>query len=314
MDVTLLLELAKNATEETTRESLMWAAQREGLRQGILACNRCALRSTARAPVPWHGGPSNVVVVGEAPGADEDRMGRPFVGRAGKLLNEALAHAGFDPATVAYVNTVCCRPPNNDFSKAVDAEAPAACRPWLKDQIAITGAWVIIPVGNQALWATMPEVTTGITGIRGKYFWRGVHLYAPTFHPSYALRDRDAKDALYFDLRRLHQVMAGEREVPVPKNYDPSTMISALRKAKLSQLEANKFSTHFKSKGWVYAYSEWLGDHIICVRDEKVIFPPNLPGVVYTVQELIQLSHFDRSWEIARRIHYTKRELNATIV
>lgn len=309
-DIAALLDLADSASSLVLKETLLLSAQKASLRLSILDCKKCSLHETANAPVPWHGGPASVVIVGEAPGADEDRIGRPFVGRSGKLLQSALDEAGIE---AAFVNTVCCRPPNNDFGLAVDADAPIQCRPWLRSQIDITGAWIIVPVGNQALWATMPEITSGITGYRGKYFWRGRHLYAPTFHPSYALRNRDAADALFFDLKRLAQVIKGEREVPIPFNYDPSALISSLRKPKLTATEATKFAAHFKSKGWVHTYSTFLEDHIICVRHPGIKHPP-LPGVTYTVDELIKLSHMNRTWEQARRIHYAKRELDASIV
>lgn len=315
-EVSALLTAAASATGQA-RDTLFHTARTLSLREAIVSCTRCALHSTANAPVPWEGGPADIAIIGEAPGADEDRIGRPFVGRAGKLLDKTLLDAGFGRSDrIAYINTVCCRPPENKFQLAVDANAPLACRPWLTQQIAITGAWILVPVGNQALWSVLPKLTSGITGVRGKPMWQGQHLVLPTFHPAYALRDLNAREALEFDLRKLARIYHGEAEAPVPKNYDPSILISSLRRpgTKLTPPEADRFAKHFSARGWVAAYSHWLEDDIICVRDDAVRLPPRLTGVKYTVRELTQLSHFDRSWETARRIHYTKKLFGATIV
>jgi hypothetical protein len=178
----------------------------------------------------------------------------------------------------------------------------------------MTGAWLIITVGNQALWATLPHLTATISAIRGKPMWHGQHLYIPTYHPAYALRNPEAKETISFDLDKAVRIISGLAQAPVPKSFDPSIMISALRSSPLTSIESTRFASHFKKHGWVSAYSHWLEDKIVCTRDDMVNVPAHIEGVHYTVPELIQLSHFDRSWETARRIHYTKREFGATIV
>ncbi|MBX5447727.1 MAG: uracil-DNA glycosylase [Acidothermus cellulolyticus] len=153
----------------------------------IRRCRRCAELAANRRHVVVGVRPAvahPVVLVGEAPGAEEDRTGLPFVGRAGRLLDELLVEAGLPRATVAIVNVLKCRPPGNRVPNRVEI---AACRPWLEAQLALLDPGVVVALGGTAVaWfferpVTLAQVRGRVHEVRG---WRVV----PTYHPSAALR------------------------------------------------------------------------------------------------------------------------------
>ena len=162
-------------------------------------CRRCPLAEGRTQVVLARGNPSaRLLVIGEAPGADEDRLGLPFVGRSGQLLDRLLVKAGLDPERDLYiVNGIKCRPPQN--RRPTPAEL-AACRPWLEQQVALVDPALILLVGATALQAVL-GVKGGITRLRGQ--WRegeGSLLVGralmPVLHPSYLLRNAsEAEDS-----------------------------------------------------------------------------------------------------------------------
>src|SRR5690606_33699791 len=202
-----LLTAAIGATDPEARSILMGHARRQDLAERLAACTACDLRRTCRAAVPGELTSSSVAIIGEAPGADEDAAGRPVVGRAGKLLDDCLRLANLDRSKVAIINTVACRPPGNNFDEAVKADAPARCRAWLEEQIKLSGAWLLVPVGTVATRALLPEAHQGITELRGSLKWTDTHLVMPTFHPAYALRNPRAKSQIISDLQAVRRVV-----------------------------------------------------------------------------------------------------------
>jgi uracil-DNA glycosylase family 4 len=132
-------------------ESLFRLAHTSTVRESILSCTACPLHETSTQRVPWRGGPSPIAILGEAPGASEDRSGLPFQGRAGRLLTSILTSVGVDPDQVAYFNTLCCRPPGNSIDHATEIGAIDACHPHFLSQLAAIGAWVVVLMGNTAL-------------------------------------------------------------------------------------------------------------------------------------------------------------------
>ena len=133
---------------------------------------------------------ARLMLIGEGPGAQEDCVGLPFVGRSGQLLDQLLAASGIDSNRDAYVcNVVKCRPPGNRKPKPMEL---AACRPWLNHQIALVNPAVILLVGATALEGLL-GIKGGITGLRGQWhaseieILRGRRLM-PVLHPSYLLR------------------------------------------------------------------------------------------------------------------------------
>jgi DNA polymerase len=141
-----------------------------------------------------------VVVIGEGPGADEDSTGRPFVGRAGQLLDKMLGAINLDRNTNCFIaNVVKCRPPNN---RDPESDEIAACGPFLQRQLALLKPRAILTVGRvptQALLGT----ADGISRLRGRFFeFQGIPLL-PTYHPSALLRDESLKRPAWEDLKQL---------------------------------------------------------------------------------------------------------------
>jgi DNA polymerase len=156
------------------------------------ACQRCGLAAGRQQVVVSRGDPrARLMVIGEAPGAQEDASGRPFVGRAGQLLDQMLASVGIDSNRDAYIgNVVKCRPPENRKPTALEL---AACRPWLWRQITLVDPAVILLTGASALEGVL-GVKGGITQLRGRWQQGKEEPLAgrwllPIFHPSYLLRN-----------------------------------------------------------------------------------------------------------------------------
>lgn len=304
-----LLTAALGATGEA-RSILFRHAAETDLRERIASCTLCKLH-TSTTPVPWEGR-SSVAIIGEAPGADEARLGRPFVGAAGRLLEELLGRVGLARSDFAYVNTICCRPPANNYDKAIEVGADYWCSGNFNEQVEMTGAWLLVPVGNVAMYKLLPHIKAGITQMRGQMRWMDRHLIMPTFHPAYLLRNPALQPTAVQDFLQIKRVLQGVTEAPVPKNYDPSRLLSTMRATEFTELESVSVQKNFAKKGWVFAYSDWLEETIVLTRDERV--DPPVEGVQYTVQELVQLSHMNRTWQDARRLHWAKKVLNARII
>jgi len=158
------------------------------LKDKVKICKNCGLCLTRHNIVFGEGSlNSKVMIVGEAPGEDEDSQGRPFVGKAGQLLTSILERGGGIPRDSVYItNTVKCRPPDN---RNPSMNEILACRDFLEAQILLLSPKIIVTLGNVPTKSLL-GTTTGITGLRGKWFdWRGIKLL-PMFHPSYLLREQ----------------------------------------------------------------------------------------------------------------------------
>ncbi len=150
-------------------------------------CTKCGLAATRTNVVFSRGNPAaKICFIGEAPGADEDEQGLPFVGRAGQLLDKMIRAMSLDPEKDVYVcNIIKCRPPGNRRPEPVEVET---CIPYLHEQIAIVAPKVIVAMGNTAASALLGS-TLGITKMRGQWkLYRGRVPVMPTYHPSYLLR------------------------------------------------------------------------------------------------------------------------------
>jgi len=152
----------------------------------IRSCTRCHLSETRTNAVPGEGSPnSEILFVGEGPGEQEDKQGRPFVGRAGNKLTEILNSVTIDRKDVFITNVVKCRPPKNREPKPEESEA---CLPYLEAQIAEINPEIIVTLGNTATKALLNN-DQGITKVRGTFYnWRGNIQVLPMYHPSYLLR------------------------------------------------------------------------------------------------------------------------------
>jgi uracil-DNA glycosylase family 4 len=153
--------------------------------------------------VPGEGSPTaDVVLVGEAPGASEDRTGRPFVGSAGKLLDRLLEEAGLQRDDVFITNVVKARPPGNRDPKADEV---AHHLPWLEAQLEILSPRLLVPLGRHALNRFAADVK--ITETHGHVLERDGRTLFPMFHPAAALRNPKLRETLHADARRLREAL-----------------------------------------------------------------------------------------------------------
>ena len=158
------------------------------LKLKVQNCNKCELCRTRNKTVFGNGPTENplFVIVGEAPGEDEDKTGMPFVGRAGDLLTAILQRGGGINREKVYItNVVKCRPPENRNPSLTEQ---SACSEYLEAQLLLLRPKVVVTMGNvPTQWLFKTQL--GITKLRGKWFpWRGIELF-PMFHPSYLLRN-----------------------------------------------------------------------------------------------------------------------------
>ncbi len=174
-------------------------------------CTRCGLCEGRTQVVNTFGNPkARLMFVGEAPGADEDAQGKPFVGRAGQLLTKMIEAMGMKREEVIIGNVNRCRPPGN---RQPTLEEAAICRPFLFREIAAIQPEIIVVMGNTAL-RNLLEVREGISRVRGKFQdFRGIKVM-PTFHPAYLLRDPSKKRETWEDLKMVRDHLessAGKR-------------------------------------------------------------------------------------------------------
>jgi DNA polymerase len=162
---------------------------------------------TCMNPVPGEGSPvAEVMLVGEAPGANEDATGRPFVGRAGRLLDELLAAAGLAREAVFITNVLKARPPGNRDPRAAEV---AHSLPWLEAQLALIQPRLLVPLGRHALAHFAPGARIG--EVHGTLvIARGLALF-PLYHPAAGLRSRALKEALFADAAALPGALAEVR-------------------------------------------------------------------------------------------------------
>ncbi|TFH17207.1 MAG: uracil-DNA glycosylase [Lentisphaerales bacterium] len=166
----------------------------------IAQCTQCGLHESRTRTVPGQGNTApEIMFIGEGPGADEDRQGLAFVGRAGKLLTQMITAMGLNRDDVFIGNVVKCRPPDN---RPPLPDEMSKCMPYLREQIAVLKPKVIVALGGTAVKGLL-SVETGIIRIRGKWLsFEGVPTM-PTFHPAYLLRNQSAKKDAWVDLQEV---------------------------------------------------------------------------------------------------------------
>jgi len=173
------------------------------LKQEALTCQRCRLRQGATQVVFGVGNPQAVLMmVGEGPGADEDRQGIPFVGRAGQLLDKILAAAEIRREDIYITNVVKCRPPQNRMPQEDEV---AACVPFLKRQIELIKPKIIVCLGALATQTIIaPEARVSV--VRGRWFERFNARVMATFHPAALLRDVSKKRPVWEDMKKIRDI------------------------------------------------------------------------------------------------------------
>jgi uracil-DNA glycosylase len=197
---------SSNADEQSIEHQLKSIADQ------VAACAKCPLHKTRHKTVPGEGKiMPDIMFIGEAPGFQEDKTGHPFVGRAGMLLDRLLERIGYSRQQVFIGNIIKCRPPNN--RKPEDNEIEA-CLPFLLQQIKLIQPKVIVALGATALYG-LKGSSRGITKERGVFQEFNNIPLMPTFHPSYLLRNKQARWDVWDDMLKILDYL-GKKPVSNP--------------------------------------------------------------------------------------------------
>ncbi len=177
----------------------------QDLAQSLVNCERCKLAKLGRSQVVFGvGNPhASIMFVGEAPGLNEDQKGEPFVGAAGKILNDLLASAGLSRDHIYIANVIKCRPPNNRDPEQDEVET---CKPFLLQQIQLIRPKLVCTLGN---WATQTllERKVGITKVKAQAFYLKDFVLFPLLHPAAALHQGNLLVTLKEDFKKLKEFL-----------------------------------------------------------------------------------------------------------
>ncbi|MDR3289435.1 MAG: uracil-DNA glycosylase [Peptococcaceae bacterium] len=183
------------------------ASALENLAKETCSCTKCPLRSGCNGVVFGEGNPASpVMFVGEGPGQTEDELGRPFVGKAGQLLDKILQAADLPRGDVYITNIVKCRPPGN---RTPTAEEMNACLPWLRLQFAIIRPKYIILLGLAATHGILGADIPTMKSCRGQWFERKGVKIMPTYHPAALLRNPQFKKPVWEDFIVIRDAVKG---------------------------------------------------------------------------------------------------------
>jgi uracil-DNA glycosylase len=172
----------------------------DALKKKVLKCEKCVLHKTKKNYVFGEGSPrARLVIIGEAPGADEDKQGRPFIGRAGQLLTKMIEAINLTREDVFICNILKCRPPEN---RDPLPDEVAQCDDYLYKQLEILQPKIICALGKHAV-QTLLQTDVAISKLRGH--WQNFHgiKFMPTWHPAYLLRNQSAKKGSWEDLKKV---------------------------------------------------------------------------------------------------------------
>lgn len=296
------LKAAQRATTPESKRKFMRRHREEGLRHTIQSCRDCPLNRGRKNAVPWSGkAPKPIVIIGEAPGANEDKQGEPFVGQAGNMLDKMMSP--YERSDAIIMNIVCCRPPKN---RTPTKDEVAACHPNYVAQLANSGAWTVVLLGNSALKQRRPG--TRISEMRGKPFWEDGRIWVPTYHPAYVLRNRDAMLETSKDLRLAFDIAYGKAWEPPPVN---KALVG-------TDIDRELVASDLASSEWTRVYSPRLEAEIVVKAHRDVILPrAERELVVYTVEEMVRLGEFAAGNRLQidqlRAVHYVK-SIGGTVV
>ena len=170
----------------------------------IAQCTKCDLAETRNLTVPGDGNyNADIMLIGEAPGSNEDKTGRPFAGRAGSLLDELLIRSGIERSKVYITNMLKCRPPSNRDPQLSEI---SACQPYLDLQISLVDPSVIVTLGRFSFAKFFPQVT--LSKSRGIVRdWKGIKIL-PVYHPAAALYNPSLKPKLIQDFQKITTLLA----------------------------------------------------------------------------------------------------------
>ena len=176
----------------------------DDLKKSIAECKKCRL-CTNRTNIVLGEGNINakIMFIGEGPGADEDKQGLPFVGKAGQLMNKAFQALGINREEIYIANIVKCRPPSNRVPEEDEAQA---CLNYLRNQVVLIKPGIIVLLGSTALKNILGK-EYGITAVRGKWMEKNGIKYMPTWHPAALLRDENKKIEFWQDLKEVKKYL-----------------------------------------------------------------------------------------------------------
>ncbi|MBN2005445.1 MAG: uracil-DNA glycosylase [Anaerolineae bacterium] len=193
----------------------------ESIHTQIWTCTRCPLHVGRTHAVPGDGPvDATLMFVGEAPGFHEDQQGIPFVGAAGKFLNELLEKAGIDRNIVYITNVIKCRPPGN---RDPQIEEVALCTPYLDQQIEIINPKIIITLGRHSMNRAFPDEKISV--VHGQPRRVNDRVYFPMYHPAAALHQPSLRSAVEADFDRLRALLDGTL---IPEDFTPPPDVEQL--------------------------------------------------------------------------------------
>ncbi len=206
--------MGSGARPRAAREEILDIPDLGSLQRAAESCTRCALHATRTTVVFADGAPdARILCVGEAPGANEDRTGLPFVGRAGKLLDRLLLSAGFPRAEVYICNVLKCRPPGNRNPLPQEIET---CSPFLLRQLDLVKPMVIVAFGTFAA-QTLLGCRDSLRHLRGRtHLYQGFPLVV-TYHPAALLRNPGWTRPTWRDLQLVRRIADGDQGLPAPR-------------------------------------------------------------------------------------------------
>ncbi len=182
--------------------------QYKNLEEKIKKCGKCLLRGTCTQVVPGEGNPNaEIMFIGEAPGAEEDKQGRPFVGAAGKFLNEMLEMISLKREDVFIANVLKCRPPGNRDPMPEEVEA---CWPWLLEQTKMIKPKLIVLLGRHAMERFLPNQKISKihgTALRREIEGIGKQVFYALYHPAAALYQGSLREVLIADFKKIPKVL-----------------------------------------------------------------------------------------------------------
>jgi len=196
------------------------------LHEKCIASGKYPLLPGATRLVPGHGNPhAEIMCIGEAPGADEDKLGIPFVGRAGQFFNELLQSIGLNREDIYISNMVKSRPPGNRDPEESEIKL---FKPWLDWEIKLIKPKVFIPLGRFALSRFLPGVK--ISQVHGKAFRRDDHIFFVMYHPAAALYNGSMRPVLVEDMKVLRQILDGDESMVEDLTTETSETVEEIRK------------------------------------------------------------------------------------
>ncbi len=195
----------------------------EEIEERVRSCTDCPLSETRTHAVPGEGSKAaRIIFIGEAPGYQEDRQGRPFVGPAGKFLDELLGSIGLNREDVFIANMIKCRPPNNRDPLPNEV---TACTKYLDRQIELLEPELVVTLGRYAMGKYFPK--DSISRVRGRVRTKDGQRVLPLLHPAAALHQASLRNSIEQDFQVIPQALREAREQPLPVSSPPPDGIAA---------------------------------------------------------------------------------------